>query len=78
MLLIIKRDHFIRVKIGVGEGANRKEELFALWGRLRYAKKRGFQYLWIASDSKEIIDWASRQSGPYVLHLSQWMSRIKE
>lgn len=41
MILQIKSDHIIYLKMGVGIGTNTKAKLLSLWGLLWFALKRG-------------------------------------
>ena len=56
MVLEIKWDHLIRLKLGVGDGTNTKAELLDLWCLLWFVDKRGVEFLHVVDDSKVIID----------------------
>lgn len=59
MLLYIKSDHKILLKMGVATESNTKSELLSLWALLRFVLLRGLIRIQIYGDSKAIIDWFS-------------------
>lgn len=77
MVLKVKRDHFIHLRMGVGNGTNTKVELFSLWVLLWFAQKRGIFSMQIVGNSKVIIDWATWNSNLQVILIEQWDDRVK-
>ena len=48
-VLVLKKYHIIKLKMGIGKGIKIVAELLSLWGLLWFAKKRGadrVEYLW--------------------------------
>ena len=60
--LLINHDHYICMKMGVGQSTNTRYKLLALWTLLFMAKSFGLPTLHIHGDSSIIINWFNRRS----------------
>ena len=60
--LMINYDHYICMKMCVGQSTNTRSELLALWTLLFSAQLFGLPYLHIHGDSSVIINWFNRRS----------------
>ena len=57
MIPQVKKDHIIKLKMGIGKGTNTLFEILSLLGLLWFVKNRGLMFLEVHGDSKVIIDW---------------------
>jgi len=70
--------HNFKAHLSTGPGTNIRVELIVLWGVLFLSKSLGLQSLFIAEDSKVVIDWFNDKSALNVLMLQPWKNKVKE
>ena len=56
ILLKIKRNHLVKLRMNVGKGSNTRAKLLTLWWLLWFGNKRGIFDIQIVGDSKAVID----------------------
>ena len=75
VILNLKKDHIIKLKMGIGKGTNFAANLISLWGLLWFANMRDFLQLEVYRDSKFIIHWENAKNDMQLLGLYGWMQR---
>ena len=76
--LMFSQDHYICMKMGVGQRTNTRLELLALWTLLFSTKSCGLPFLHIHGDSSVIINWFNRRSSLSSLALDGWCHNIRD
>ena len=75
-VMYLIEDHFFQLKSGLGDGADNKAELLALYMLLIFAHEKGIQGLQIFGDSMIEINWLNTIQWCHNIHLTPILEEV--
>jgi len=78
VMIKLSSSHNFKAYMSIGVGTNIQAELLAFWVVLFLSKSLDLQAVYIAGDSKGVIDWYNDKAALNVLVIQPWKEKVKE